>query len=83
MEKAFAAGYDPSLELAKSHFPKRSGSNGGTVDGDDYDLRWTELLRRKEQDAVDHIIHGKEHGHYFLLLGPKVSAHFFFFILTG
>ena len=73
MEKAFAAGYDPSLELAKSHFPDRSESN---VDGDDYDLRWTEHLRRKEQDTVDHIIHGKEFGHYFMLLGPKVSAHF-------
>lgn len=74
MEEAFAAGYDPSLELAKSHFPERSDSNnGGTAD---HDQRWTEQLRRKEQDSVDHIIHGKEHGHYFLLLGPKVSAHF-------
>jgi hypothetical protein len=79
MEKAFAAGYDPSLELAKSHFPGRSDSDGKTVDGDfdDYDQRWTERLRRKEQDTVDHIIHGQEHGHYFMLLGPKVSAHFF------
>ena len=76
MEKAFAAGYDPSLELAKSHFSDRSGSNGKAVDSDEYDRHWTEHLRRKEQDAVDHIIHGKEYGHYFLLLGPKVSAHF-------
>jgi hypothetical protein len=76
MEKAFAAGYDPSLELAKSHLPERSDSNGKTIDGDDGDLRWTEHLRRKEQDTVDHIIHGHEHGHYFMLLGPKVSAHF-------
>ena len=76
MEKAFAAGYDPSLELAKSHFPERSNSNGETVDDDDTELRWAEHLRRKEQDTVDHIIHGKEYGHYFLLLGPKVSAHF-------
>ena len=78
MEKAFAAGYDPSLELFKSHFPERSGSNGVIVDGDGHDLPWTELLRRKEQDAVDHIVHGKEYGHYFLLLGPKVSAHFYY-----
>jgi hypothetical protein len=76
MEKAFAAGYDPSLELAKSHFPKRSDSNG-VDDDEDYDLvGWTEHLRRKEQDTVDHIIHGKEHGHYFLLLGPKVRCSF-------
>ena len=74
MEKAFAAGYDPSLELAKSHFPGRSDSNGGSVDGDFDDYH--HHLRRKEQDTVDHIIHGQEHGHYFLLLGPKVSAHF-------
>ena len=78
MEKAFAAGYDPSLELAKSHFPKPSDSSGETVDSDDYDpIGWTEHLRRKEQDTVDHIIHGKEHGHYFMFLGPKVSASFF------
>ena len=75
MEKAFAAGYDPALELAKPHFPERSNSNGGTVDGDfdNYDNDWTKHLRRKEQELVDHIIHGHEHGHYFLLLGPKVS----------
>lgn len=30
-------------------------------------------LRRKEQDIIDHIIHGHEPGHYFMLLGPKVS----------
>lgn len=78
MEKAFAAGYDPSLELAKSHFPGRSDSNGKIVDGDfdDHDQLWAEHSRRKEQDAVDHIIHGHEHGHYFLFLGPKVYAHF-------
>ena len=77
MEKAFAAGYDPSLELAKSHFPERTDSNGETVDGDDHDPCWTEHLRRKEQDTVDHIIHGIEHGHYFMLLGPKVIALFY------
>ena len=80
MEKAFAAGYDPSLELAKPHFPEQSNSNGGTADGDfdDYDKSWTKHLRRKEQDTVDHIIHGHEYGHYFLLLGPKVSICSFF-----
>jgi hypothetical protein len=77
MEDSFAAGYDPSLELAKSHFPERSASDGGTVDGDDYDLNWTEHLRRKEQDAVDRIIHGHECGHYFMILGPKVCTHLF------
>ena len=77
MEKAFAAGYDPSLELAKTHFPQRSNSNGETVDVDEYDLvGWGEHLRRREQDTVDHIVHGKEYGHYYLLLGPKVFCSF-------
>jgi len=29
-------------------------------------------LRRKEQDFVSRIIHGKEAGHYFMILGSKV-----------
>ena len=82
MENAFAAGYDPSLELAKTHFPQHSDSNEETVDSssddDEYDLvGWTEHLRRKEQDTVDHIIHGKEYGHYFMFLGPKVYYYSF------
>jgi hypothetical protein len=76
MEKAFAAGYDPALELAKFHIPRGSNSDGETIYGDfdDHDQPWTEHLRRKEQNAVDQIIHGEEYGHYFLLLGPKVST---------
>ena len=33
---------------------------------------WTKHLRRREQDILDMIIHGREHGHYFMLLGAKV-----------
>ena len=77
MEKAFAAGYDPALELAKCHIPRRSDSDGEAIHGD-FDYDWTEHLRRKEQDAVDHIIQGQEYGHYFLLLGPKVFTLSFF-----
>lgn len=36
--------------------------------------RWTENLRRKEQDLIDRIMHGQEPGHYFVLLGPKVRT---------
>lgn len=36
---------------------------------------WTQHLRRKEQDAVDQIVHGAETGHYFMLLGPKVHPY--------
>ena len=34
---------------------------------------WTEHLRRKEQDTLDRIIHGAETGHYYMILGSKVS----------
>ena len=36
---------------------------------------WTEHLRRKEQDFIDRIIHGAETGHYFMILGCKVSLY--------
>jgi len=44
----------------------------------DEDVPWTENLRRKEQDVIDHIVHGEESGHYFMLLGPKVRMSFEF-----
>jgi len=44
----------------------------------DEDVPWTENLRRKEQDVIDHIVHGEESGHYFMLLGPKVRMSFGF-----
>lgn len=80
MEKAFAAGYDPALELAKLDILRESGSNGQTLGGDFSDFG--QYLRRKEQDAVDLIMHGEESGHYFMLLGPKVSSRSFMSILA-
>ena len=38
---------------------------------------WTEHLRRKEQDTLDRIIHGAETGHYYMILGCKVSLSLF------
>ncbi|EIN06689.1 hypothetical protein PUNSTDRAFT_136530 [Punctularia strigosozonata HHB-11173 SS5] len=73
IELAFAAGYDPALDLANNH-AKKAVSSDQTIleelvaDGDDL---WTAHLRRKEQDALDAIVHGLETGHYFMLLGPK------------
>ncbi|OCH86078.1 hypothetical protein OBBRIDRAFT_761900 [Obba rivulosa] len=69
IEVAFAAGYDPALELA-AHGKKRQAQvpedfNWGA------ETPWTEHLRRDEQDLVDRIVHGKEVGRYFILLGPK------------
>ncbi|KAI0079276.1 hypothetical protein K474DRAFT_1673490 [Panus rudis PR-1116 ss-1] len=69
IELAFAAGYDPALELA-SHGKMRDPSVPEELDWD-MDGPWTQHLRRKEQDIVDRIIHGAETGHYFLILGPK------------
>ena len=37
------------------------------------DSSWTEHLRRKEQDTLDRIVHGAETGHYYMILGSKVS----------
>lgn len=70
IELAFEAGYDPALELAKSHTAKKAVEDS-EFEGDE---PWTEHLRRKEQDTIDLIIQGEEPGHYFMLLGPKVSA---------
>ena len=63
MDKAFDAGYDPALEVA---------DNAKTPDhvyaSDE------EHLRRQEQALVDRIISGREKGHYYMFLGPKVCV---------
>lgn len=48
----FAAGYDPSLDFAKSHFTKRSDSKGDSVDGDDYDLHWENTCEEKKKNSI-------------------------------
>jgi hypothetical protein len=76
MELAFAAGYDPALDLANNHIRTPVSSDQTILeelDVDDDDP-WTAHLRRKEQNRVDAIVHGLETGHYFMLLGPKVRA---------
>ncbi|KAH7907003.1 hypothetical protein BJ138DRAFT_1161239 [Hygrophoropsis aurantiaca] len=73
IEQAFAAGYDPALELANHSEDNRvRNTKAGDDHGDDGDDGpWTEHLRRNEQDSIDNIIKGKTKGHYFFLLGPK------------
>ena len=71
IELAFEAGYDPALELSKTHTSKKATSEESEWEGDE---PWTEHLRRKEQDTIDLIIKGELLGHYFMLLGPKVSG---------
>lgn len=70
IELAFAAGYDPALELA-SHGKTRDPGFPEDIDWD-MDGPWTQHLRRKEQDLIDSIVHGAETGHYYVVLGPKV-----------
>ncbi|KAH9485518.1 hypothetical protein JR316_0002426 [Psilocybe cubensis] len=75
IEDAFAAGYDPALELAKAHVVKRAPPDEDATDPIFTEVEpWTHSLRRKEQDMIDPIIHGEEAGHYFMLLGPKGSG---------
>ena len=82
MEDAFKAGYDPALELAthsaKAHH--RTKQSQQEQERADLELEiqdtepWTEHLRRKEQDVIDLIVKGEEAGHYYVLLGAKVST---------
>ncbi|KAJ7188655.1 hypothetical protein C8R46DRAFT_1205798 [Mycena filopes] len=80
IENAFAAGYDPALELAtyQNKPPKKTQGllKEDPVDELDFDEDgpWTEHLRRKEQGWIDAIVKGEEPGHYFVLLGPKGSG---------
>jgi hypothetical protein len=67
MELAFAKGYDPALELNK-HIKIGRGVDD-LKEGISLEI---EDLRQKEQAVVDRIMQGKEPGHYFLLIGPKV-----------
>ncbi|KAJ7594947.1 hypothetical protein C8J56DRAFT_928063 [Mycena floridula] len=79
IELAFAAGYDPALELATQH-TKKGRNKDKEEDSEELELQldteipWTEHLRRKEQDWIDNIVQGEEPGHYFVLLGPKGSG---------
>lgn len=78
MEGAFSPGYDPALELAIHSAEARSQAE---KDGQRPDLEleigdsepWTQYLRRKEQDIIDLIVKGEESGHYYVLLGAKVT----------
>ncbi|KAG5652847.1 hypothetical protein H0H81_003409 [Sphagnurus paluster] len=72
IEDAFAAGYDPALELA-THQTKRRAAETDELGDLVYEegSEWAEKLRRKEQDQIDRMVQGQEPGHYFMLLGPK------------
>ncbi|KAH7334888.1 hypothetical protein B0J17DRAFT_732658 [Rhizoctonia solani] len=66
IERAFAPGYDPTLELA--NHPSRPS---GTPKGFDDSLMEDAHMEREEQKIVDSIMKGDEAGHYYLFMGPK------------
>jgi hypothetical protein len=72
IEQAFQGGYDPALELAKQGGQKRHMTDA-IDEGDVGNGTLTVHLRRMEQDILDRIIHGDETGHYYMILGCKVS----------
>jgi hypothetical protein len=83
MEKAFAAGYDPALELA-THSSKQPQTAQEELDELTFENNGAQQpttpdghLRRREQDWIDRIVHGADTGHYYVLLGPKVRMVFF------
>ncbi|EIW52035.1 uncharacterized protein TRAVEDRAFT_40788 [Trametes versicolor FP-101664 SS1] len=76
IEKAFAAGYDPTLALSANATGKSGRSRAGASGGErtrhiQGASRSTQHVRRGQQDEIDSAIQGKEVGRYFVLLGPK------------
>jgi len=73
MEVAFSANYDPTVVLksgrARKKAPASDNASEPKLSSDDPQ---TTTLRRKEQDILDHIVHGNDSSHYYLVLGPKV-----------
>jgi len=79
MEKAFRSGYDPALELVTHAAKTRHRVEQQKQERVDLELGLegseplTQHLRRKEQDFVDLIVKGGDVGHYYVLLGAKVT----------
>lgn len=74
MEKAFEPGADPALTLANQGIKSEHHNTALTTYEEELEsLGNVSSVRRQEQDLIDSMIHGKEHGHYFLVMGPKVS----------
>ncbi|KAK7045536.1 hypothetical protein VNI00_007368 [Paramarasmius palmivorus] len=68
IELAFAPGYDPAMEVGTNYLKK---SQTSSQESEDPEVPWTEHFRRQEQNTIDSIMKGEEHGHYYVLLGPK------------
>ena len=72
MAEAFEAGFDPALQLA-DHGAQLGGQNDHSTHMAHVD--WASDIQRDEQQVIDDIIHGVDHGHYILLMGSKVCGH--------
>ena len=79
MEGAFAAGYDPALEVGKLHHKKHPHHPGSLFEhemqesddpSDPHSHPHTNIVR-KEQQTVDGIVKGENVGNYWILMGPK------------
>ncbi|KAG8875956.1 hypothetical protein FRB97_004607 [Tulasnella sp. 331] len=74
---AFEPGADPALILA-NHGVSNGNLHQNKTENileksevSEESLAWVDSVRREEQAVIDSIMHGKEHGHYFLIMGPK------------
>lgn len=78
MEGAFAAGYDPALEVGKLHHKKHlldhhrhhPHHTAAKEEEDDEEEPRPQIIR-KEQDLVNKIVRGEMVGNYWLLMGSK------------
>lgn len=69
MEKAFAAGYDPALDVSKDTRSKRRFLKKTQSEEDEE--KTPEHIVRDERALVDRIVGGMEAGRYYLISGPK------------
>ncbi|KAK7026715.1 hypothetical protein VNI00_015488 [Paramarasmius palmivorus] len=55
-----------------TNYLKRSQTS--SQESEDPEVPWTEHFRRQEQNTIGSIMKGEEHGHVYVLLGPKGSG---------
>ena len=73
MARAFEPGFETALQLINHGSRTRTGNWDPKARSTDLThVDWASEVPRDEQGAIDAIVHGVDHGHYFLLMGPKV-----------
>ena len=74
MEGAFAAGYDPALEVGKLHHRKHQQHHPGSIfeyEMQEGDEEIHPQIVRQEQEQVNKIVRGENVGNYWILMGCK------------